>query len=158
MIRARLALASLVTLVLAGVVLLLLETLLPGMIAGLVGFACLVSGVVVAYVNFGAPTGNLVLVLVVVGMIAATLCWMKFFPETRFAKVFISRRTVGDIGTERPELLNQTGTALTTLRPSGTAVLNGKRVDVVTEGSLIERGTPVKVVAVEGMRVVVRVN
>ena len=38
----------------------------------------------------------------------------------------------------------------------GTALINGKRVDVITEGSHIERGTPVKVVALEGMRVVVR--
>jgi membrane-bound serine protease (ClpP class) len=42
------------------------------------------------------------------------------------------------------------------LRPSGAAVINDKRVDVVTEGPFIDRGTPVRVVAVEGMRVVVR--
>jgi membrane-bound ClpP family serine protease len=29
-------------------------------------------------------------------------------------------------------------------------------VDVVTEGAMIERGTPIKVVATEGLRVVVR--
>ena len=57
---------------------------------------------------------------------------------------------------EKPELLNGTGVALTQLRPSGTASINGQRVDVVTEGGLIERGTAVKVVAVEGARVVVR--
>ena len=148
--------ATVITLVLAGAALILLETLLPGMIAGIVGFGCLIGGVVAAYVNLGLRTGNLVLVSVVVGMIVATLCWMKFLPESRFARGFILRRTVGDIGTERPELLNQSGTALTTLRPSGTAIINGKRVDVVTEGSLIERGAPVKVVAVEGLRVVVR--
>ena len=53
-------------------------------------------------------------------------------------------------------MLHQTGTAFTQLRPCGTALINGRRVDVVTEGSLIEKGTPVKVVALEGMRVVVR--
>jgi membrane-bound serine protease (ClpP class) len=63
---------------------------------------------------------------------------------------------VGEIRTERPELLGLTGTALTPLRPSGTVVINGHRVDVVTEGGLVDRDTPVKVVAVEGMRVVVR--
>jgi membrane-bound serine protease (ClpP class) len=148
--------ATVITLVLAGAALMLLETLLPGMIAGIVGFGCLIAGVVVAYVNLGPRTGNLVFVSVVVGMIIATVCWMKFFPESRFARVFISRRTIGDLGTNRPELLNQSGTAATTLRPSGTAIINGMRVDVVTEGSLVERGTPVKVVAVEGLRVVVR--
>ncbi len=148
--------ASVVTLILVGVALLLLETVLPGMIAGLIGFACLVVGVVMAYLNFDARTANLILLIVVVGVIAGALVWFKFFPDSRFARIFISQRTVGDIGTEKPELLNQTGQALTALRPSGTAVINGKRIDVVTEGPFIDPGTAVKVVEVEGMRVVVR--
>jgi len=147
---------TVVTLILVGTALLLLETVLPGMIAGLIGFACLVAGVVMAYMNFEAPTANIVLLGVVVGVVAGSLIWFKFFPDSRFAKIFISERTVGDIGTDKPELLNQTGQALTALRPSGTAVINGKRIDVVTEGPFVEPGTAVKVVEVEGMRVVVR--
>ena len=148
--------ATVVTLILVGTALLLLETVLPGMIAGMIGFACLVAGVVMAYLNFDTATANVILLAVVVGVIVGALGWFKFFPDSRFAKVFISQRTVGDIGTDKPELLNQTGKALTPLRPSGTAIIGGKRVDVVTEGPFIEPGTPVKVVAVEGMRVVVR--
>jgi len=52
--------------------------------------------------------------------------------------------------------VHQTGTALTILRPSGTAEINGRRVDVVTEGDWLEVGAPVTVIAVEGLRVVVR--
>ncbi len=148
--------ATVVTLILVGAALLLLETVLPGMIAGIIGFACLVAGVVMAYLHFDSSTANIVLLVVLVGVIAGALVWFKFFPDSRFAKVFISERTVGEIGTDRPELLNQTGKALTTLRPSGTAVISGKRIDVVTEGPFIEAGAAVKVVAVEGMRVVVR--
>ena len=148
--------ATVVTLILVGAALLLLETVLPGMIAGIIGLACLVAGVVMAYLNCDSSTASIVLLVVVVGVIVGALVWFKFFPDSRFAKVFISQRTVGDIGTERPELLDQTGKALTTLRPSGTAVISGKRIDVVTEGPFIEPGTTVKVVAVEGMRVVVR--
>jgi len=148
--------ATVVTLVLVGAALLLLETVLPGMIAGLIGFACLVAGVVMAYLNFEAPTANIVLLVVVVGVVAGSLIWFKFFPDSRFAKIFISQRTVGDMGTDKPELLNQTGQALTALRPSGTAIISGKRIDVVTEGPFIEPGTAVKVIEVEGMRVVVR--
>ena len=148
--------ATVVTLILVGAALLLLETVLPGMIAGIAGFGCLVAGVVVAYLNFDVRTANLVFLAVVVGLTAGALCWFKFFPQSRLAKLFISQRTVGDIGTEKPELLHQTGTAFTSLRPSGTAVINGKRVDVLTEGPFIERGSPIKVVEVEGARVVVR--
>ena len=148
--------ATVVTLILVGAALLLLETVLPGMIAGIAGFGCLVAGVVVAYLNFDVRTANLVFLAVVVGLTAGALCWFKFFPQSRLAKLFISQRTVGDIGTEKPELLHQTGTAFTSLRPSGTAVINGKRIDVVTEGPFVERGSPIKVVEVEGARVVVR--
>lgn len=145
-----------ITLIAIGAVLLILETVLPGMIAGALGIIALIAAVVAAYMNLGAQTGTYVLIGVLVGLIAGTMLWIKIFPQTHFAKMFTSQTTVGDIHTERPELLNQTGAALTPLRPSGTAMINGKRVDVVTEGAMIDRNAPIKVVAVEGMRVVVR--
>lgn len=144
------------TLLAIGAVLLILETVLPGMIAGILGFGCLVAAVVVSYAEFGAKGGNLTLVLVSLGLVAGTLAWMKYFPQSAVARLFVSQKVIGNIGAERPELLHKAGTAFTSLRPSGTALIDGKRVDVVTEGSLIEKGTPVKVVAIEGMRVVVR--
>ena len=53
-------------------------------------------------------------------------------------------------------LLGAEGIALTTLRPAGTAEINGKRVDVVTDSEYIEHGKSIIVTAVEGMRVVVK--
>jgi membrane-bound serine protease (ClpP class) len=147
---------TVLTLVLVGAALLLLETILPGLIAGFLGMCCLIGGIAVGYSTFGVRVGNLILLGVGFGLLFGTLVWIKYFPESRLAKVFISRRIVGDLKVERPELLDQTGIALTNLRPSGAALINGKRVDVVTEGPMIERGAPVRVVAVEGMRVVVR--
>lgn len=133
-----------------------LETLLPGLIAGIVGFICLVAAVVLGYQDYGYQTGTLILAGVVAGLIVGTWCWLKFFPESRMARKFISHGAVGDLGVDKPELLNGLGEAITQLRPSGTAKINGQRVDVVAESGLIERGAKVKVVAVEGARVVVR--
>lgn len=144
------------TLILAGAVLLLLETVLPGLVAGVLGLICLMSGVIMGYTSFGLRTGNLILLGVFAGLMLGTLAWLKYFPDSAMARMFISQRTVGNLGVEKPELLHQTGVACTNLRPSGTALINGRRVDVVTEGAMIERGTPVKVVALEGLRVVVR--
>jgi membrane-bound serine protease (ClpP class) len=145
-----------ITLLAAGAVLLLLETVLPGMIAGIIGALCLLGGVIQAFVVFGPTVGSYVLAGVIVGLMVGTFLWIKYLPTSRAGRVFTSDRTIGDIGADRPELLHQSGTAVTTLRPSGTALINGHRVDVVTEGGLIEPHTPVKVVAIEGMRVVVR--
>lgn len=148
--------AVIITLLVLGAVLLFLETLLPGLIAGILGFVCLLAAVVLGYRDYGYQTGTLILGGVLVGLMIGTWCWLKFFPESRFAKKFISRGAVGDLGVDKPELLNGTGIALTQLRPSGVANIDGQRVDVVTEGGLIEKGRMVRVVAVEGSRIVVR--
>lgn len=145
-----------VTLLVAGAVLLLLETVLPGLVAGIVGGCCLIAGVVLGYVNLGATTGNWILAGTVVGLIGGFCIWATLLPRTRFGRAFISTSVTGEIGAERTDLANQTGTAFTQLRPSGTALINGHRVDVVTEGGLIEKGAPIRVVATEGLRVVVR--
>lgn len=52
--------------------------------------------------------------------------------------------------------LGQTGVAVTLLRPSGTAEIDGVRLPVVSEGEFIAQGTPVQVVMVQGSRIVVR--
>jgi membrane-bound serine protease (ClpP class) len=145
-----------ILLLILGGVLLFLETLLPGMIAGFLGFICLLGTVILGYRDFGYQTGSLILGGVLMGLVIGTWCWLKFFPESRVARRFISRSAVGEPGVEKPELLNRTGVTLTRLRPSGVANIDGQRVDVVSEGGLIERGVAIKVVAVEGSRIVVR--
>ena len=145
-----------IVLLVLGAILMFLETFLPGLVMGILGFLCWAAAVILAYRGFGLQTGNLVMVGVLVGLVIGVLCWLKFFPESRIARLFISRSAVGELGVTKPELVNCTGVTITQLRPSGTAFVNGKRVDVVTEGALIEQGASIKVVAVEGLRVVVR--
>src|SRR5207247_1224746 len=145
-----------ITLIIVGAILLLLETVLPGMIAGIVGGCCLLAGISLGYAQFGPKTGSWILLGVIVGLIGGFCVWARVFPDSRFGRVFISKRVVGEIRAEKPDLLHQTGIAFTQLRPSGTALIGDRRVDVVSEGGLIEKGTPIKVVAIEGIRVVVR--
>ena len=57
---------------------------------------------------------------------------------------------------ELAALAGQSGRSLSPLRPAGVALINGQRVDVVTNGEFIEPETEVQVVAVEGSRVVVQ--
>src|SRR5699024_12488280 len=71
------------------------------------------------------------------------------FPYTTLFRSYVS-------SVNRLELIGLEGVALTGLRPSGMVELEDERVDVVSEGSFIDRGERVKVVKVEGMRIVVR--
>ena len=56
----------------------------------------------------------------------------------------------------RESLVGKRGDVRTELRPAGTALIDGKPVDVVSEVAFLPKGTAVRVIAVEGMRVVVR--
>ena len=56
----------------------------------------------------------------------------------------------------RRSLLGATGIALTDLRPSGIADIDGVRVDVVTSGEYLPRGETIEVTSDEGYRRVVR--
>jgi membrane-bound serine protease (ClpP class) len=145
-----------IALLIMGALLLFLETLLPGLIAGIGGVICLLAAVVLGYREYGYQTGSLILGVVLVGTVLGAWCWVRLFPGSRVAKKFISQSVVGELGVEKRQLLNCTGVTSTRLRPSGQAVVNGQRVDVVTEGGMIERGAIVRVVAVEGSRIVVR--
>ena len=53
------------------------------------------------------------------------------------------------------EYLGQTGVALTVLRPAGTAMIENKRLDVVSDGDFIEVDVPIQVVNVEGSKIMV---
>ena len=52
-------------------------------------------------------------------------------------------------------LLGQSGVTLTDLRPSGMAEIGGLRTDVTSATAFVEKNTPVRVVRVEGTRILV---
>jgi membrane-bound serine protease (ClpP class) len=51
--------------------------------------------------------------------------------------------------------VGRSGFATSYLRPAGVASVDGKRVDVLTEGDFVPAGSPVRVSRVEGARIFV---
>ena len=85
----------------------------------------------------------------------------KYLPKSNIFKKFIlseEERSVAGYTSRKDakEYLGAKGISLTTLRPAGTAEINGRRVDVVTDSEYIENGKNIEVVEVDGMRIVVR--
>ncbi len=143
-----------IILLVAGAVLLMLETVLPGLIVGLCGFACWVAAVAVAFQR--TENGPWVLLFVMAGGGIGTILWFKYFPRSRYAQSLMLDNTIGGEPEVDLSLMDQVGVALSDLRPSGVATINDRRMDVLAEGGLIEAGTEIKVVEVTGLRVVVR--
>lgn len=147
-----------ISLLVAGFLLITLEIFLPGLIVGLCGGVCLITAIVLTYVHYGVSTGTWTLGGVMVSGLIFTVFWMKNFTRIAMGRNLILNQSIesaspADIA---PELKGTEGTAFTSLRPSGTALIQGKRYDVVTEGDWIEVGTKLKVVEIEGSRIVVR--
>ncbi len=142
----------------AGLLLLFLEMFLPGLIAGIVGGVMLFVAVVMSYEHYGAEGGNVALLIAVVLCGIMWWWWATHFQNTRFGKRMTLQTSV-DGNTVTPGLtdfVGQSGTALTALRPGGTVVIDGKRVDAISDGEFIESGQPVHVLRAQGICIIVR--
>ncbi|TYP55500.1 NfeD family protein [Thermosediminibacter litoriperuensis] len=148
-----------VILFLAGVILLAVEALMPGFgVFGLLGITGIITGIVTASatVRQGLITVTISMVssMVILAFLVRRLARSPFFDRL----VLFSRldKSSGYSATEeKPELLGRTGVTLTPLRPAGIADFGGTKHDVVSDGEFIESGQRVRVVKVEGARIVV---
>ena len=143
-----------IILLIVGLVLLFAEILLPGMVLGALALLSIGGSVAAAYMN--TEYGHLFLAIALASIVGFTLWFVLVFPTTKFAKKLTSQTSVGDLGIDHSTLLEQQGEAYTDLRPSGKANINDQRFDVVTEGVFLEKGDPIRVIAIEGQRIVVR--
>lgn len=85
---------------------------------------------------------------------------VKYLPKSsRFNRLVLSESEKAEQGfvsyPSEKDLIGKTGLAFTTLRPGGTAEIDGRRVDVVADSEYINQGTKIKVLRVEGIKVVV---
>ena len=150
---------TITVLIIAGLVLMALEVYVPGFVLGSIGAMLLVVAVILCYRTYGISASVIVGILEVVLTLAIVFASLKWFPETAAGKRMILGKT--QMGarsqTERePDLVGREGVAHTMLRPSGTALVDGKRLDVVAESGMIERGSAIKIVAVQENHFVVR--
>lgn len=143
-----------------GLVMLVLELFVPSFgILGLLGSVCLIAGVVRAAFSYTHALLNLGIAFaaaaVVIAVVVVTFkergIWNRFILQESLTKEegFVP-------ALEKLSLIGAVGMSITPLRPAGTAMIGGERVDVVTEGSFINPDRPIAVVKVEGGRVVVK--
>ena len=141
----------------AGVLLMLAEVFVPGGVVGTIGLILLAIAVAAGF--FHSPTLGFILLAgsLVFGVIAFWL-WLKLLPKTAIGKkIILQQDAAGWTGCDpdKATLRGREGTAHSTLRPSGIALIDGRRVDVVTRGEMIAADAAIRVIEVEGNRVVV---
>ena len=154
----------------AGLVLLGIEAfIVPGFgIFGVAGIVAILTGLYMSLLG-NIPTtpdftrAGWVLASSILLLIASAWALIRTLPSSsRLAEsgIFLPAKTASAIGYEsaevRSDLVGKHGTAITDLRPAGTALIGDERIDVVSESEWISAGTPVKVLSAEGYRHIVR--
>lgn len=152
---------GLILLFIGGIILLGLELfVVPGF--GITGLAGIGLVVVSLFLTFESPVVGMYAISfsLLVGVVALILAFKYFETSKAWNRIALNMSQTKEKGysvpTMKAELIGLEGEALSTLRPAGTALIQGERLDVVSEGGYIIKGSLIKVVKVEGTKVVVR--
>ncbi|MBN1765844.1 MAG: hypothetical protein JW860_11340 [Sedimentisphaerales bacterium] len=153
-----------IVLLIVGAFLIIMEFLIPsGGILGFMAAAAIAGAVYLGFkssemLGFGLLLATFILlpIVIVVGL--------KILPNTPIGKEMSLKPSVEEendrgkngVNDENfSELVGRTGTAVSALRPSGIAEIEGQRYSVVSEGGLVDKGVKIKVVGIEGNSIIV---
>jgi membrane-bound serine protease (ClpP class) len=125
---------------------------------GILGAIALLSAVVLAFgFTFFFVAVETVSTSIVLTVIIFSLMTRAFPENAWFRRLALVDVQGADFvaSADHTMLQGQIGTALSFLRPAGIASIDGRRIDVLTEGEFIPAGTTVRVTRVEGARIFV---
>lgn len=146
---------------LAGIFLLILEIFIPDF--GLIG----ITGVVLVGLGYLSNQNDLWGSLLDLGL-AIVIAVVTAYILLKKGYTFLPGKSSLILGTALEKnrgystakdyslFLGKTGTASTTLRPSGKADIDGQTLDVVSDGAIIREGSRVQVIHVEGIKIIVK--
>ena len=143
----------------AGIILLVAEAMIPGLICGFIGSLLIVASLVVFY--FVRP--DLIVPASIMAFVFAGVCTaggILWLPHTRIGRLMTLHQSQDSSdgwvsNLSDASLMGATGEVYTQLRPAGTIFVGDKRVSAVSNGGFIEKGAAVRVILVDGNRVVV---
>ncbi|SDB98191.1 membrane-bound serine protease (ClpP class) [Pelagirhabdus alkalitolerans] len=147
-------------LLILGIGLIVAEFFVPGGILGGLGALGVLGSLFMATPNPRQLSISLLIALIITIGVAIYLFQRIGLEKGVFKYIILNDSETPERGyisnQNRHELTHQTGTTLTPLRPAGTALINGERLDVVSEGNFIARDQQITVEKVAGSRIVVR--
>lgn len=147
-------LSVIILIFLCGLVAMFIELFIPGAIMGVLGMMAVIGSIVYAIMTGHMAAAVVLLVIALAFVPVFFVLWKgvagKFLALKEQETGFRPSTTITE------DLVGVEGEALTPLRPSGIARLNDRRLDVVTRGEMLPKGTRIKVIEVSGNRIVVK--
>jgi len=150
-----------IVLLILGIILIIAEFFIPGGIVGILGIGAIIGALFMSGYDIGHMSMSIGIAFLVTLIVAIILFRRIGLDKGVFRHIILNDSTTTELGyvssVNRLELIGLEGIALTPLRPSGIGLFDGERVDVVSDGGFIDKDQPIKVVKVEGARIVVKV-
>jgi membrane-bound ClpP family serine protease len=149
-------------LLVVGLVFLVGEMFLPSGVLLVLSVGCIAVGVGLTF-TAGTSTGMVTLLGVFIAVPLLAMLFFKVWPRTPMGRRFFLTRPREDATLastpahmELDKLRGRIGKTLAPLRPAGVADFDGRRIDVITEGMMIEGGQWVRCIDVRAGKVLVR--
>jgi membrane-bound serine protease (ClpP class) len=139
-----------------GLLMVLAETLMPGVIIGVLGALAILASVGLAYFHPDINNPALAAILLGISLAVVPAAYIAAARRLKLKTVLDEKSGVTAFSEDFTPLMNKTGAALTDLCPSGLVMIDGKKYDVLTPGEVVARGAAVRVTEVSGNRIVVR--
>jgi|SRR5579862_1110259 len=151
---------AIVLLTVTGMVLIAVDFYLPGFVLGSIGVVLMLVATAIYYGDTSSVDKTIMLFCTEVALgIGAGYISIKYFPKTAAGKKMILAETQTGVRAQAAQArdwVGREGVAQTILRPAGVALVDGKRLDVVAESGMIESGSPIRIIAVQENRLVVK--
>jgi len=144
---------------LAGIVVIIAEIILPsGGLLTVLAIGVFGYSLFVVFTQFSAMTGTVFLTLDVVMIPTLVIVGLKMLAKSPVTLRTVLSSADGVISQDpmMEQYLGKNGRTISNLRPSGTAYIEGKRIDVVTQGEYIEKETAIIVHDVTGNQIIVK--
>lgn len=151
-----------IVLLIIGIGLVVLEVLLPsGGLISLMAAVAIVSSLILGFMN-SSVLGVTLSAVTFVCLPTAIVVALKILPSTSLGRRMFLIPKAASVSSAGPSgqddyagLFGKAGIAVTELRPSGIAEIGQKRYSVVAECEMIDKGTEIVVVKIEGNNIVV---
>ncbi len=150
--------ALIITLIAIGIVLLAIELLItPGFgLPGILGISSIIGAVVLSFINFGSIIGLIVLGVVILVLSTCTFLLLRSdtWKNISLKESISSKSDTSPL--EKGLSIGTKGVTISRLAPSGKARFEGHDTEVWSQSGMIDNGTPIEIVDVDGSKITVR--
>jgi membrane-bound serine protease (ClpP class) len=151
--------SPIIALILAALVLVFFEVILPGGILGVLAALCILLATWLAGSQFGASGAVLTFLSAAVAVALLVYIEFKLLARTSLGGGFFLKNSVTGHSNQAPatnEVVGKEGVALTRLNPSGRVAIDGQSYEAYSQDGYIDADQPIRVAGQDNFKLIIK--